>query len=82
MAEQAETTNAVRARIVFHCVFRIGMNQFFLVVQDEVQERITIIVLSSEEFAFLRRIGIPECRVMESVMSGSPGIPGSGGLPY
>ncbi|MGE5574416.1 MAG: hypothetical protein ACM309_05860 [Bacillota bacterium] len=82
MGEQATTMQVVGTRLVFHCVFRVGMNQYFLVVQDEVQERVTIVRLSADEFAFLRRVGIPECRVIESTAPGSPGMPGMGGPPY
>ncbi|NLG78427.1 MAG: hypothetical protein GX492_01135 [Firmicutes bacterium] len=82
MEKQAETMQAMGVRIVFHCVFRVGMNQYFLVVQDEVQERVTIVRLTAEEFAFLRRVGIPECRVIEPMAPGSPGMPGMGGPPY
>ncbi len=77
MGEQPPTTQQAGARLVMHCVFRIGMNQYFLVLQNEREERITIVRLSADEFAFLRRIGIPECRVVEG-MTGMPGMPGMG----
>ncbi|MCR4402851.1 MAG: hypothetical protein NUW12_08715 [Firmicutes bacterium] len=82
MSEQAGTMHVVGARLVFHCVFRFGMNQHFLVIEDQIQNRLTIVVVSPEEFAFLRRIGVPECNVIEPMMPGTPGMPGSGGLQY
>lgn len=82
MENAAQTMQAMGARTVFHCVFRVGTNQYFLVVQDEVQEVVTIVRLSADEFAFLRRLGIPECRVVEPMGSGMPGMPGMGGAPY
>lgn len=75
MADQPTATYLAPGRLVFHCVFRIGMNQFFLVAESEREERVIIVVLSAEEFAFLRRLGIPECTVVGS-SSGMPGMPG------
>ncbi|HHY32672.1 MAG TPA: hypothetical protein GX515_06550 [Firmicutes bacterium] len=82
MENAAQTMKAMGARTVFHCVFRVGEHQYFLVVQDEVHEVVTIVRLSADEFAFLRRLGIPECRVIEPMGSATPGMPGIGGVPY
>ncbi len=74
MAEQAAPTYYVSGRLVFHCVFRIGMNQFFLVAENEREERVTIVTLTADEFAFLRRLGVPEC----TIVGPTSGVPGMG----
>lgn len=80
MAEQLTTQDHVFGRIVLHCVFRIGMNQFFLVLENEREERVFIVRITAEEFAFLRRIGIPECMIIEGMTPGAPGMPGIPGM--
>ncbi len=81
MAEQPVAQWQVFRHIVLHCVFQIGMNQFFLVIQNEREERVFIVRITAEEFAFLRRIGIPECMIIDSVSPGMPSTPGMPGIP-
>lgn len=76
MPEQLAARQQMFGRTVFHCVFRLGMNQYFLVVQNEREERVFIVTLTADEFAFLRRLGIPECTVVGGMGPGAPGIPG------
>ena len=52
--------DTVVTRIRIHCVFRID-GIFFVVIENEVTEVITIVRISEVEFLFLRRIGIPLC---------------------
>lgn len=76
MTDKAETLmNMGTPRLVFHCVFRVGMQNHFIVLEDEREERIFLVRISAEEFAFLRRIGVPECMI-ESMSPGIPGMPG------
>ncbi|MEW6229196.1 MAG: hypothetical protein AB1700_14080 [Bacillota bacterium] len=79
MGEQP-TTQIHVPLLVFHCVFRIGMNQFFAVLEDERVERVFIVRITAEEFAFLRRIGVPECTIIDGMAPGAPGMPGIPGM--
>lgn len=81
MGEQPATQIHVFPLLVFHCVFRIGMNQFLAVLENEREERVFIVRLTAEEFAFLRRIGVPECMIIDGMAPGAPGAPGMPGIP-